>query len=727
MDSRAANEYLRLIYGSSGEKGYVAMSYKDSNASWQEQQFSWPAQKKQIVEWATVHADADIFICPALRTDPHTRKAGDGKGLRWLWADMDWDKVPTRIKDKVKKRVNKIGTYVVASGTKKGDDTNCHVYVDLGSPVGVEEFTRLNTGLRDYLYADSKQTDNSLLRLPGTTNWKTEAGRHVFKLGGNGKIRTRDVLMKVKAFQNARVYVDAKGGIEWTKVKDLSGVNRKWLRRVRMPADEAVGRYGSRHEAVWAVAGDLHKAGYDSDTIHTLMDQFPPALEKHEDERNGYNWHKDIEKRLRNDRLSEDVALEKVESGDEGEVIFPELSDAEGDALALDEQVQKILRARDAKRAADLIEAERGYTELPPETSWRLSDALVNPPEPMPFLIEGMAGIKHNVIITAQYKTGKTSFLLGSLVSALVDGEDFLGQFPVTGQSTVGHWNCEMDPRELLDDYLRPVGMKNPDRLVVQNLRGHNVNILTPLGRASTVKWLKDNGVKVWTIDSLARLARMCGVPEKDNDEMLSVLMVVDQIKEEAGVDACFIIAHTGRAQMEEGQERARGATVIDDWPDARWIMTRDGEVRFLSVEGRGVAMQTTSLEFNEDTRRSVLGMGNKADVRIQGVVQTVADIVRAHPGIIQIALRTKVRERFQCSQRVAIDHIAEAMEGDFIHVRNEYPEAGRGKMVKKHYAMNMEKPEGGATPRILPADNGRMRYGGSSRKESKLSNGRRP
>lgn len=693
-------EYLTKIFGSN--EGMASFAAKGKNGGWSERSFPWPAGRTDAITWIkTTTPAANVFVCPALRNDAEgLRIKGDGKYLRWLWADVDWDKVPASRRDVVAERINELGTYVVLSGS----GSNVHVYVKLRAQVSAEQFHRLNTGLRDYFFADNKQADSSLLRVPGTVNWKTPLGTPVGVQGGHGKSVAASSLLAIKTFSN----VDAKQSanqlsVDWTPTPVPSHrVPRRLQLMLKMTSDEAKGRFGARYQAVWAITGDLHKAGFGTDEIHTLLNEFIPAIEKREDENYAYDVHKDIERRLSKDRLKEDSSLDMP--GDDEDSAFEELSDEEGNAYAEDEMVQKILARRAAIRAADRIEAESGFTGPPPDASWSLSDALIAPPQPAPYIIEGLAGEKHNVIITAQYKTGKTAFTLGSLAQALADGTPFLGEYAVNvpeGGTVVGHWNCEMDPTELLDSYLRPVGYECPHNLKVWNLRGYVVNILTPLGKASAISWLKGHGVKVWTIDSLARLARMAGVTEKDNDEMLNLLMAVDEIKVEAGVDVCFIIAHTGRMQHEEGQERARGATVIDDWPDARWIMTKEGNSRFLAVEGRGVSMKTTALVFDPETNRSVMGYGGKAETLANGAVQAVLEVVVENEGIGREELIKLLGLKLKMTSKPALrSYITDAIEADFVVVKFEKTMA-RGAGKQCHYPAIMKEP-GGATKRVV-------------------------
>lgn len=725
MDKAAARDYLNKLFGD--RKGHVAVAYKDKGASWQESQFAWPADKQKLISWATIHQDANIFVCPALRRDAHTRKKGDMVASKWLWADVDWQAVPATKRDAVRQRIADLGTYIVASGS--GD--NAHVYVELSRPItDPVEFAKLNTGLRDYLYADNKQADNSLLRLPGTQNWKTESGSTVAVRGGHGQPTTKSALMRHRAFQEARVIEDAVLS-DWSFI-EVEGLPRRIKAMVTMETDEAVARYGSRHKAVWAITGELHRRGLGTDEIHSLMDKFPPAMSKAADE-NGYEVHRDVDKRLQWDRAKEPDTNED-EDDDAGEV-FEQVSPQDMMDSLIAEGVEKELLRRQIRKTADITEAERGWVGPPDDASWSLTDVLKTPPPPAQYLIgpphgmkRGLAGKKHNVIITAQFKTGKTTFVMSTIAKSLCDNEPFLGTAPVSGQQTVGHWNCEMDADEMAVDYAIKAGIDNPDRLHIANLRGHRVNILTPTGRQWAIEWLTTRQVSVWTIDSLARLARMAGVSEKDNDEMFDLLMALDEIKVAAGVDVLFLITHTGREKHEVGQERARGATAIDDWCDARWIMTTDGDTRFLAVDGRGVGMESLSLNYDEETGRSTIGYLSRSASVASGWEQVALTLVNemgegrplTERVLINKMIETAKGSGKKLGRVTAKQHIIDAAESGFIDRRKEPSE--KGPAVWNHYMVS--KPEGDrhrqATPRnvVVPPTSGVRRKSRRARDE---------
>jgi hypothetical protein len=700
MDNRAAEQYLNEMFGNG--QGYVAVAYKDRDSSWQECQFAWPAERNKLMGWAGIHQDANVFICPALRRDPHTRKKGDGSNLKWLWADVDWDKVPAEKVAEVNARIKDLGTYIVSSGT----GSNAHVYVGLTGPVDPAEHLKLNTGLRDYLYADHKQADNSLLRLPGTTNWKTDAGAPVALRGGNGRKVSKASLLKRRAFRDAKVLADAEL-LDWTFI-EVEGLPRRVKAMVTMPTPEAEARYGNRHKAVWAITGELHRRGLGPDEIHSLMDKFPPAISKASEE-NGYDVHKDVEKRLLYDRAKAPVEDETEADQDAGEV-FEEVTFEEMQASLVSEGVEKELLRRSIRRAADMAEAMRGHTEPPPDASVSLSDALGSPPAPVQWLIDGLCSAEANVVIPGQYKSGKTKLMMASLVTALADNEPFLGSRAVhvpEGGAVVGHWNLEMSALDLIDKYMRPAGFKNPHNVHLANWRGYRLNILTDPGKTAAVEWLKSRGVQVWTLDSWTALCRMCGVDTNSGSEVSMLLGRIDEIKMEAGVKVFFFLAHTARASSEADKPGTRGASEVDDLVDSRWMFTVDkSEVRWLQAEGRDTQMSAVSLDFNEDTGRSVIGAVTRQSAAQDGAVQLVVKTLRdmgPGKGLGQAALVAKLKEVRGGSVTRLREYIADAEEAGFIRIE-KVPRPGGGRHQLMHYLTSDEPPEGNrqmnATPR---------------------------
>lgn len=719
MDKRAAEQYLNQIYGT--DQGYVAVAYKEPGGltSWQECQFQWPQDKRKLIGWAEVHQDANIFICPALRKDAHTRKKGDGKFLRWLWADVDWQGVPESKRAEVVSRIKELGCLVIRSGT----DDNLHVYVKLTKAVSSELFAKLNTGLRDYLYADNKQADNSLLRLPGTTNWKTEKGTPVTQDGGVGRSVSPEALMKRRVFRDAKVVTEDVVPSDWV-FTEVEGLSRRIKAKLNMPVSEAMARYGNRHNAVNGMVKDLHRAGFDVDQIHSLMNKYPAGLHKMSSE-NGYDFHLDIDRCLAR-IISTETHDEDFEDEDQAITELTPEEDQKEREKKLAEAGQRIVDHRDAVRWADEQEGLQRHKSPPPDTFQSLDDALSAPAAPVQWLIEGMASADSNVIITGQYKTGKTALMVASLIPSLVDGKDFLNHFAVhvpKGGAMIHHWNLEMSRTDLVDKYMRNTGIVNRKNVSLWHGRGHTLNILTEPGKQDAINALctdtagnfhEGGWADVWTIDSYAQLARMAGVNTNDNDEVYNLMAAVDEIKVRANVRVCFLLGHTGRNSDEKSSSTGhlnatRGASAVDEHVDARWVLTKDGtNTRYLATEGRDVdSMSPCALDFNKETKVMTLTDKTKADVVNEGYVQVVVAVLATEvgeQGITQSDLVRKVRERVTIGVAHCKEVINEAVDAGFVEAKRM--PTGRGGRAAIMHFLTGGKPEGDdsrlATPRIV-------------------------
>lgn len=289
-----------------------------------------------------------------------------------------------------------------------------------------------------------------------------------------------------------------------------------------------------------------------------------------------------------------------------------------GEALqtvdALELAVQRHITEAKARRIAEeRMAAERFDPSVFTTLGGSLDEMLARPIEHERYIIEGLLGARHNMVLAAQYKTGKTTMGV-NLIKSLADGLPFLDREVVPWEGRLAWWNGEMDDQDF-NDYVRPMKVKAPKRIHLLHLRGRPVSILDPHSMEMVIKHLREQEIKVWCVDSWRRFCAWNGINENDNEGIERLTTRVDEIKELSGCNVFVAIAHTGRAAQEEGEERARGATALDDWVDARWVMTRQGRDRFLKVEGRGVGMEETKLEFEESSYRLSLGEGNRRTV----------------------------------------------------------------------------------------------------------------
>lgn len=289
-----------------------------------------------------------------------------------------------------------------------------------------------------------------------------------------------------------------------------------------------------------------------------------------------------------------------------------------------------VLRAREEARR--LLTAERAALEFrePPSVP-TLTEELQRPDEPVRYAVAGLLPEGGNALLTAQYKTGKTT-TVNDLIRAFADSEPFLGHFEVTPrQGRIAVFNYELSEQQYRA-WLREVGIVNTDAVSVLHLRGYRLPLTAAKIEDWVVGWLADRDVRIWIADPLARAA--VGVDEDSNTEMGVWLDTLDVIKERAGVSELVLPNHTGRMQQEEGAERGRGATRVDDWADVRWILTRDDEGnRFFRATGRDVEVPEQKLTYDPSTRRLRIGGGDRAWVKNRALQEAVLAFVATNPG----------------------------------------------------------------------------------------------
>ncbi|WP_172193563.1 AAA family ATPase [Actinomyces faecalis] len=294
-----------------------------------------------------------------------------------------------------------------------------------------------------------------------------------------------------------------------------------------------------------------------------------------------------------------------------------------------------------------------------------LADELALPDEDTEYLIQDVLPVDANVLLTAQYKTGKTTMVL-NLLRALADRTPFLGSLAVNLDpgTRVTYLNYEVG-EGMIRRWFRAQGLAHPENVSLLNVRGHSLPVLRPHPRHQLVTYLKGTGARVLVVDPYARAFVGSGTDENDNMQAGAFLDAWDQIKEEAGIREMVMVTHTGRATDPSGRTRARGATRVDDWADVRWALTRDPERdtdRYLSASGRDVEWPDHLLTYDPLTRHLTATDGDRAQARRNRVEDAVVDVVLHNPGITSKALQAMVRERVEsASQDVILGAVADA------------------------------------------------------------------
>lgn len=349
-------------------------------------------------------------------------------------------------------------------------------------------------------------------------------------------------------------------------------------------------------------------------------------------------------------------------------------------ALAIAGEVAQLQVRREARRIVEQQEAAATFRE--PPSTLTLADELRIPSKPITYAVEQLLPRGGNVLLTAQFKAGKTS-LLNNLARSFTDGEPFLGRFevrPLAGR--VAMFNYEVG-EDQFRDWLRDVGFERPERAAVLNLRGFRLPLHVPSVEDWVVRWLTQREVEVWFVDPFARA--FGGANENDNSEVGRWLDTLDVIKARAGVSELVLPVHTGRQEFEVGQERARGATRLDDWTDVRWFLNKDdADLRYFSATGRDVQFEEECLEFDSATRRLTMTGGNRKHKAKRVVEDIVLDLITRNPGIGSKGLRDGVRDRLGKAANPEVDAVVKAL-----HRRNEIriEVLGTGKPTRHYIA----------------------------------------
>lgn len=352
--------------------------------------------------------------------------------------------------------------------------------------------------------------------------------------------------------------------------------------------------------------------------------------------------HKTLEAAAREDWVPS--ALRKFGQSFEGP-LDPESAPLTEHETAVAREAERLRIAGDAKR---LVANERAATEFRDPPSWAsLTEALAEPDEPVRYLVDKLLPAGGNAVLTAPFKAGKTT-LVNNLARALADGTPFLGRFDVEKPAgRIALWNYEVSAGQYRR-WLRDAGIENTDAVAAVNLRGHRLDLTTTHGEEWAVRWLGENGVSVWIVDPYGRA--LAGADENSNSEVGRFLEAIDVIKDRAGVGELVMPAHTGRQNFEAGEERARGAARIDDWPDARWLLTRDEKLdaRFFRATGRDVDVEEEQLTFDPATRRLAFGGWDRGTLTYRAAldrgVPLVLEAVRVEPGIGSRELREALK-----------------------------------------------------------------------------------
>lgn len=296
--------------------------------------------------------------------------------------------------------------------------------------------------------------------------------------------------------------------------------------------------------------------------------------------------------------------------------------------------------------ARDLAESEYNEFRLgaKPKPDVALLSDLLQRPAPEAARIEGLFPWDASVTVVAQNKVGKTTFVL-NLARSLITGEPFLGKFPVqpiAEDAVVCILNYEVSDHQIAL-WCSEVGIP-ADRLLVANLRG-KANPLTSDSTAELfAEQLREHKVETLIVDPFGRAVG--GADQNSAREVQPWLNRLDAFaREMVGARDLVLVVHTGW-----NGERSRGSSTLEDWPDAKWFLTKDAAgLRYFRAEGRDVDVPEDQLAFDPETRLLTLtDYGSRSAVSrsesVAGLTSLVLQYLKANPGASGKAIETQVQ-----------------------------------------------------------------------------------
>lgn len=633
--------YGELVLGD--RPGFVALAFghgphrtesgKYAHREWVEIRFDWPAEKDKLAaEVAHLQAErVDVYVCPAVRFTNDRRK-GSALPPRVCWVDLDAEPADPDL-------WQTLAPFVVASG----QPGHRHAYVPLTRPVDLGTHARLNKALAERLGGDHKWSDESLLRLPGTWNHKTDPPSPVVVESPDATVWEPEKLAEVLgvALEASGAGVALSGPSGSAEPVDTARLPRRVLDALALAT-------GDRSADTMRVVGACHNGGLTlAQTRYVVNDRadLRERLAGRNDDDVLTCWLKATDSRnaqrpVDNRRLSPtDFATEPTDE-DVAERLFGQLVEHEAAKL----------RVRAAARA--LVDAEQRATEPTPAfDAGTLAEVLARPAEP-PHRVDGLIPSEASTLIVAQRKTGKTTLEL-CLARSLIVGGDFLGRFtvrPIAGR--VAFLNFEVSAGQLAR-WAHDLGIPD-DRLYLVNLRGRRNPLTHPEDRAALAAALRGQEVETLIVDPFGRAYG--GQSQNDSGEVGAWLTDLDYFaRGEVGAADLVLSAHAGW-----NGERTRGSSALEDWADSIITLTRDADddsIRFLRAMGRDVEVDEDRLSFDPVTRLlSLTGAGSRkvvAKVRhLEDLVPAVVQVVRAAPGITGNKLTTGLREAGHSCQR---------------------------------------------------------------------------
>ena len=294
------------------------------------------------------------------------------------------------------------------------------------------------------------------------------------------------------------------------------------------------------------------------------------------------------------------------------------------------------LRADRAARTYLLAESVPTADEQPPDIG--LDEFVGVEDEPAIYRVNGLLPVGGRVVLAAQMKTGKTTFI-GNLIKSLVDGEPFLGSFPVEPpEGNVVLLDNEMDERTLRR-WLRDMTIRNGGKARVIPMMGRvsGFDIRIPEVFNYWAQRLRAMKTTVLIVDCLKPILDVLALDERN--ETGKITTPLTNLKFAADISEIILVHHMGH-----NGERSRGDSALRGWPEVEWQLVRLAEdpdreapmdaARFFKAYGRDVNVPESKLTYRPNDRSLSIGEGTRDEARVKDANDQIIELVGRNPGI---------------------------------------------------------------------------------------------
>lgn len=339
--------------------------------------------------------------------------------------------------------------------------------------------------------------------------------------------------------------------------------------------------------------------------------------------------------------------------------------DREGDETAVEYRLRVLRINQEARRRLD--DETRPPIILPAIKS--LTALLDEPETPTQYRIDRVQPTASRVLFSAQQKGGKTT-TVENAVRALVDAEQFLGEFPINVPSEQLVLLDDELSEDMLRRWLRAQNIRNTDAVTTVSLRGRvsTFDLLDDRTRDAWAQRLRDIGCDYLILDCLRPVLDALGLDESRDAGRF--LVAFDALLAEANIPDALLVHHMGH-----NNERARGDSRLQDWPDAIWRLVRDndapGSPRYFSAYGRDVNVPEGRLNYDPATRRLTYAAGSRVDTKAEAAYVAVIKLLasRSDEPMSKNAIESElVDEHTQKAVRIAI---AKTVENGIVRIED--------------------------------------------------------